>query len=86
MEDSLVDLLAHAEGRLLHVHPFEDFNGRITRVFLLEILYRLNLPVVTLASKHGPDTERYFAALRAFDGCDPRPLQAIWRERFEKGD
>jgi len=85
-EDGLLDILAYAEGRMLHIHPFEDFNGRVTRLFLLEILYRLNLPIVTLAMQPGPDSDRYFAALRAFDGRDPRPLTTIWRERLENGD
>lgn len=85
-DEALVELLAHAEGRLLHIHPFEDFNGRVTRLFLLELLYRLDLPIVTLGTEPGPETERYFSALRAFDAHDPRPLEAIWRSRFEKGD
>ena len=45
--EQLIDDLAFAEGRLLHVHPFEDFNGRVSRLFLIELLYRLDLPVIT---------------------------------------
>ncbi len=36
----LLETLAFAEGRLLTVHPFPDFNGRITRLWLREILRR----------------------------------------------
>src|SRR5438552_3476211 len=37
----LLELLAFAEGRLLSIHPFSDFNGRVTRLFLAELLRRL---------------------------------------------
>ena len=40
--DLLLELLAFAEGRFLTVHPFRDFNGRTIRVFLLELLRRLD--------------------------------------------
>lgn len=82
-DEHTIETLAFAEGRLLHVHPFEDFNGRVTRLFLLELLYRLDLPIVDPATDPGAATERYFAALRAYDAHDPRPLAAIWRARFE---
>ena len=84
--DRLIDDLAFAEGRLLHVHPFEDFNGRVSRLFLVELLYRLDLPVIDPATSSPEETRRYFAALRAYDRRDPRPLSAIWRRRlFERG-
>ena len=83
--DRLIDDLAFAEGRLLHVHPFEDFNGRVSRLFLTELLYRLNLPVIDPAASSAEETERYFTALRAYDRRDPRPLSAIWRRRFSEG-
>ena len=84
-DEHLIDDLAFAEGRLLHVHPFEDFNGRVSRLFLIELLYRLNLPVIDSAASSPEDTRRYFAALRAYDHHDPRPLSAIWRHRFAHG-
>lgn len=71
-----------ADGRLLHIHPFEDFNGRVSRLFLVERLYRLDLPVIDPDASSEEETARYFAALRAYDRRDPRPLSAIWRRRF----
>ena len=81
----LIDDLAFAEGRLLHIHPFEDFNGRVSRLFLVELLYRLHLPVIDPAASSEQETRRYFAALQAYDRRDPRPLAAIWRRRFTQG-
>jgi CRISPR-associated endonuclease/helicase Cas3 len=36
--DILLESLAFAEGRLLYIHPFPDFNGRVTRLLLSELL------------------------------------------------
>lgn len=81
-EDCL-ELLAFAEGRLLSIHPFEDFNGRVTRLFLLELVGRLELPSVDLTPEAGVATKRYLDALRAADQRDWHPLTITWRERFE---
>ena len=84
--DGLVDSLTFAEGRLLYVHPFEDFNGRVSRLFLIELLYRLDLPVIDPATSSQAEARRYFAALHAYDRHDPRPLSAIWGERLKRGE
>jgi len=82
-DERLLEALAFAEGRFLSIHPFADFNGRVTRVYLREILRRLDLPAIDLVpSPEG--LEGYLAALRAADRNDWRPLIAIWRARFEQ--
>ena len=81
----IIEILTFAEGRLLYIHPFEDFNGRVSRLFLTELLYRLNLSLIDPAASSSEETERYFAALRAYDRRDPRPLAAIWQRRFSQG-
>lgn len=83
-DDVLLELLAFAEGRLLTIHPFEDFNGRVTRLFLIELLYRLDLPVANPATESDDEREIYFEALRAADKFDYEPLAGIWRGRFER--
>jgi hypothetical protein len=44
LDDRTLECLAFAEGRLLWIHPFEDFNGHVTRAFLAELLQRLGMP------------------------------------------
>lgn len=83
-DDLLLETLAFAEGRLLSIHPFADFNGRVTRVWLREILRRLTLPPVGLAPTEESAVDAYLAALRAADGKDWGPLTEIWRGRFEE--
>jgi CRISPR-associated endonuclease/helicase Cas3 len=80
--DLTLELLAFAEGRFLSIHPFQDFNGRTIRLFLLELLRRLDLPRVALAPDTEPERERYFCALEAADRHDWQPLVAIWQDRF----
>jgi Fic family protein len=64
----LLEALAFAEGRLLCIHPFADFNGRVTRVWLREILRRLDLPPLRLVPDGLQETADYLAALQAGDG------------------
>ena len=82
LPELLIESLTFAEGKFLEIHPFEDFNGRVARLYLVELMCRLELPEVDPAVSL---TERpqYFSALQAFDGGDPRPLAAIWRRRLE---
>lgn len=82
-ESTLLETLAFTEGRLLSIHPFFDFNGRITRLWLRELLGRLDLPPVDLVPTDIKDEPDYFAALRSGDELDWKPLAAIWQRRIE---
>lgn len=83
VDDGLLETLAFAEGRLLFIHPFADFNGRVTRVWLREILRRFDLPPVQLVPGSESARTQYLAALRAADRASWQPLAEIWRERIE---
>lgn len=83
-DELLLETLAFAEGRLLSIHPFADFNGRVTRVWLREILRRLNLPPVQLAPTEESTVTKYLAALQAADRNDWRPLMDVWQRRIEE--
>lgn len=83
--DHLLELLAFAEGRLLSIHPFTDFNGRTTRVFIDWLTRRLELPDVDPTPDEGAATDRYLAALRAADQHNWQPLMLVWRERLQQG-
>lgn len=80
----LLEFLAFAEGRFLTVHPFRDFNGRTIRVFLLELLRRLDLPRVELAPQTEEGRAAYFAALEAADRQDWQPLMQVWECRLSQ--
>ncbi|HXA43934.1 MAG TPA: Fic family protein [Candidatus Angelobacter sp.] len=84
IDELLLETLAYAEGRLLSIHPFNDFNGRVTRLFMRELLHRLELPPVDLVPTDSDGEKTYFAALHAGDHNDWQPLMKIWRMRFEQ--
>lgn len=77
-----LEFLAFAEGRFLTIHPFRDFNGRTIRVFLTELLRRLDFPLVDLAPEQDDARNRYFMALEAADLMDWQPLIEIWKTRL----
>jgi CRISPR-associated endonuclease/helicase Cas3 len=83
-EALLLETLAFAEGRLLFIHPFSDFNGRATRLLLAEILRRQELPPVELAPEKDTDRKNYIRALEAADKLDWTLLTKLWQERLEK--
>ena len=82
-ENLLPETLAFAEGRLLTIHPFSDFNGRATRLLLAEILRRNDLPPVELAPMTESARQNYIRTLRAADELNWTPLTKLWQERLE---
>ncbi|HAV65592.1 MAG TPA: hypothetical protein DCY13_24850 [Verrucomicrobiales bacterium] len=80
--EQLPEALAFAEGRLLSIHPFTDFNGRLVRLWLWEVLRRTSLPPVNLVPSTSDEVPAYLSALRAADRMDFRPLEALWRQRL----
>lgn len=78
---SLAELLAWVDWRFQWIHPFKDFNGRIGRILLVALGYRLNLPPVDPAAQ-GAAAQEYFSALRAADDGNLLPLQSIWLTRL----
>jgi CRISPR-associated endonuclease/helicase Cas3 len=86
LSDLTLELLAFIEGRFLTIHPFSDFNGRTIRLFLREVLRRLDFPRVILEPDTPADRAAYFSALEAADRSDFRPLSEIWRARLTQAE
>ena len=81
-----VEALAYAEGELLHVHPFEDFNGRATRAVLIELMGRLDIPPVEVAVERGSAAfSSYVRALAEYDNGRLQPLVEFWDARLQRG-
>jgi CRISPR-associated endonuclease/helicase Cas3 len=83
-DEHWLETLAYAEGELLSIHPFPDLNGRISRLWLSELLRRMDLPPADIVPSDAAFRERYLAALAAADHRDWRPLAALWQERLER--
>lgn len=82
--ESLSTLLAWADWRFQWIHPFKDFNGRVGRILLVALTYKLALPPIDPASDESGKTD-YFGALRAADAGDLAPLTELWLKRLRVG-
>lgn len=85
--DLAIETLAYLEGEFLHIHPFQDFNGRTIRALLRETLYRLDLPIVDTAIE--PKTlkdKKYRQALAEYDTGRIQALEDFWYERLANTD
>ena len=78
----LVELLAWTDWRFQWIHPFKDFNGRIGRVLLAALLYKLSLPHVETAPADPASRQRYLDALHTADQGDFALLTAVWINRL----
>ena len=76
------ELLAWADWRFQWIHPFRDFNGRIGRVLLAVLLYKLGLPHAETAPTDAEGRRQYLDALQRADAGDLGPLKAIWVQRI----
>lgn len=78
-----IETLAYAEGEFLHIHPFQDFNGRTIRVILSEILMRFELPLIDVAvMRETPRFKKYQNALAEYDNGRIASLTDFREERF----
>ena len=78
----IASVLAWVDWRFQWIHPFKDFNGRIGRLVLAALLYKLALPPVETAPTEPERRREYLDALRAGDAGDLVPLQRLWTRRL----
>ena len=79
---SAAEFLAWSDWRFQWIHPFKDFNGRIGRVLLAALLYKLGLPHVEMAPADHTMRREYLEALQAADKGSLRPLMDLWIRRI----
>lgn len=78
----IAELLAWADWRFQWIHPFKDFNGRVGRILLSAILFKLRLPPAKTVSVDPSERKQYLSSLRYADSGDMSPLSQIWMERL----
>jgi fido (protein-threonine AMPylation protein) len=81
-ERELPEFFLFVEGTLLSIHPLADFNGRVTRLWLSEIMRRFGLAPLILAPESPDNIRSYLNALRAADSKEFVPLANVWIERL----
>ena len=80
--EAIAELLAWSDWRFQWIHPFKDFNGRIGRVLLAALLYKLALPHVETAPTDSAARQQYLRALRVADQGDLAVLTDLWAHRI----
>ena len=73
----IISLLAWFQHRLVWIHPFKDYNGRIARLLTNLLALNLNLPVLEIKAGTGRDRERYIKAMKAADEQDYSKLEKL---------
>ncbi len=82
--NALAEMLAWVDWRFEWIHPFKDFNGRVGRILLTAISFKLKLPPFDTASVEPKEKEVYLQALRSADTGDLTSLTDIWLNRIIK--
>ena len=82
---SIAALLAWVDWRFQWIHPFKDFNGRVGRILLVALSYKLGLPPINPAADES-GKQAYFSALRAADAGNLDTLTELWLLRLASID
>ncbi|MEO7858925.1 MAG: Eco57I restriction-modification methylase domain-containing protein, partial [Nitrospirales bacterium] len=82
--ENCAEFLAWADWRFQWIHPFKDFNGRIGRIILAAMLYKLALPHVETAPTDPTVRRNYLDALQTADQGELDPLAQMWIRRVEE--
>ena len=80
--ESIAGLMAWADWRFQWIHPFKEFNGRVGRILLIALAYKLELPPIDPAAVGESGKATYFSALRAAVSGNIAELNDVWLNRL----
>lgn len=63
----VISLLAWFQHKLVWIHPFQDYNGRIARLLTNLLLLNLALPIIEIKADTKEDRQRYIKAMKEAD-------------------
>lgn len=81
----LAQVFAFSEGTFTNLHPFQDFNGRVSRLLSWSLLLRFGLPDhLEVVPRDGDEDgrKRLLDALEAWDNGGKKPLMMLWYDRL----
>lgn len=72
-----ISLLAWFQHRLVWIHPFNDYNGRVARLLTNLLLLNLGFPLVEIKADTGKDRDNYVEAMKAADQYEYSKLEEL---------
>jgi CRISPR-associated endonuclease/helicase Cas3 len=81
----LAQVFAYSEGEFTNIHPFEDFNGRVSRLLSWSLVLRFGLPAHTETIPRESDEagrQRTLDSLEAWDNGKRGDLMQLWHDRL----
>lgn len=73
----IISLLAWFQHRFVWIHPFNDYNGRVSRLLTNLLLLNLGFPILTISAETGKDRNKYIEAMKAADQHDHSKLESL---------
>lgn len=81
----VISLLAWFQHRLVWIHPFRDYNGRVARLLTNLLALNLGLPLLIIKADTGKDRTAYIKAMKAADKNDYSKLESIIAGALKEG-
>ena len=72
-----IEVIAHFQHRFVYIHPFVDYNGRMSRMFTNYLLMRSGLPVIEINVNHKSARGKYIESLQLADSGDYSSLEKM---------
>lgn len=83
--EEFISVAAWMQHRIVWIHPFLDYNGRIARLATNLLFLEHGFPLVEIpAEKSGTIRDKYVAAMQAGDHGDLKPLEALLRRALKE--
>lgn len=78
-----VELIAWSQHRLVWIHPFLDYNGRVARLFSNLLMLRLGFPIAEVKAETRLDRKRYIRAMKSADKGNYSKLVDLIKKAIE---
>ncbi len=82
--EKIIELLAWFQHRFVWIHPFQDYNGRLTRMLTTYILLQLNLPPIEIKADTRQNRDDYLQAMYAADENDYSKLEKLIKQALDE--
>lgn len=80
----VISLLAWFQHKLVWIHPFRDYNGRIARLLTNLLLLNLELPIIEIKADTKEDRDSYINAMKEADKGDLTKLEDLLAQALKE--